>query len=85
MIGVGIGCRKGISGEEISELVRRALSEARVEGPAALFSTDQKAGEQGLYDAAKLLNMPLVFIKHDAMRAVVGGGTCSSQIGRAHV
>ena len=81
MIGVGIGCRKGVSGAEIADLVRRALSEAGVDGPAALFSTDRKADEKGLFDAAQLLNMPLVLVKEEALRAVAGVvTTCSARV-----
>ena len=77
MIGVGIGCRKGVSGAEIADLVRRALSEAGVDGPAALFSTDRKADEKGLFDAAQLLNMPLVLVKEEALRAVAGAAAAA--------
>jgi cobalt-precorrin 5A hydrolase len=81
MIGVGIGCRRGVSGAEIADLVRRALSEAGVDGPVALFSTDRKADEKGLFDAAQLLNMPLVLVKEEALRAVAGAAaTCSSRV-----
>jgi cobalt-precorrin 5A hydrolase len=63
-IAIGIGCRKGCSGDTIAALVRRALAglDPARPGEASLFSIEDKRGERGLDDAAAALDLPLVLL-----------------------
>jgi cobalt-precorrin 5A hydrolase len=71
-LAIGLGCRKGASGEAIVSLVRAALESAARQGAAALFTVDAKMGETGLDEAAAALGMPLHFLSADALKAVAG-------------
>ena len=69
-IAIGLGCRKGVSGEAIASLVREALARVEQTGPAALFTVDAKRAEACLAQAAQALTMPLHFLPQEALEAV---------------
>jgi cobalt-precorrin 5A hydrolase len=69
-IAIGLGCRKGVSGEVIASLVREALTRVEQTGAAALFTIDAKRAEAGLAQAAQALAMPLHFLSQEALEAV---------------
>ena len=69
-IAIGLGCRKGVSGEVIASLVREALAIIGQPGAAALFTVDAKRPEAGLAQAAQALAMPLHFLTQEALAAV---------------
>jgi len=68
----GVGCRKGVPGEEITQAVRQACA-AKGVAPAslaALASIEAKRGEPGLWEAARMLGTELVFFPADRLGAV---------------
>ena len=69
-IAIGLGCRRGVSGEMIASLVREALARIDQTGVAALFTVDAKRTEAGLAQAAQALAMPLHFLPQEALAAV---------------
>ena len=69
-IAIGLGCRRGVSGEMIASLVREALARVEQTGAAALFTVDAKRAEAGLAQAARALAMPLRFLPQEALAAV---------------
>ncbi|MDY0307978.1 MAG: precorrin-4 C(11)-methyltransferase [Desulfovibrionaceae bacterium] len=60
---VGIGCRRGVSREEIQAALAQVMEQHDLAcgSLAALASVDLKADEGGLLDAAKKLGLPLEF------------------------
>ena len=69
-IAIGLGCRKGVSGEVIASLVREALARDEQTDAAALFTVDAKRAEAGLAQAAQALAMPLHFLPQEALETV---------------
>jgi cobalt-precorrin 5A hydrolase len=69
-IAIGLGCRKGVSGEVIASLVREALARIEQTGAAALFTVDAKRAEAGMAQAAQALAMPLHYLPQEALEAV---------------
>ena len=61
---VGIGCRRGMTGEAIVAAVRQTLRQGNVELGEVRFlaSADLKSHEAGLMEAAKTLCVPLRFL-----------------------
>jgi len=69
-LAIGIGCRKGCSGDAVAGLVRRALAMADLsEQEMALFTSEAKRGEAGLAAAAAALGLDLVLLSHAALLA----------------
>ncbi|WP_246722047.1 cobalamin biosynthesis protein [Methylosinus sp. H3A] len=80
---IGIGARSGVDAREAVALIRKACEtyvrapspafshqwekESRVE--IALFTIDAKCGELGLHEAARLLDMTIVFLPLEELRA----------------
>ena len=77
-IAIGLGCRKGVSGEVIASLVREALARIGQTGAAALFTVDAKRDEAGMTQAAQALAMPLHFLTQEALAAVADQAQTSS-------
>jgi len=77
-LAIGLGCRKGVSGEVIASLVREALARIAQPGVAALFTVDAKRAEAGLAQAAQALAMPLHFLTQEALAAVADQAQTSS-------
>ena len=69
-LAIGLGCRRGVSGDVIVSLVREALSRIEQQGAAALFTVEGKRSEAGLAQAAQALAMPLHFLAQEALEAV---------------
>jgi cobalt-precorrin 5A hydrolase len=70
-LAVGVGCRSGVSGEVIADLVERALETcARPGVPAALFTVVDKQSEPGIGEAAAALGLALVHLPRAALAAV---------------
>lgn len=67
---VGIGCRRGMTAERITNAVKNAVAEAGValERVRYIASADVKANEQGLIEAARTLGVALRFIASDEIR-----------------
>lgn len=69
-LAVGVGCRSGVAGEVIADLVERALDACgRPEAPAALFTVVDKSGEIGIGEAAASLGLALVHLPRTALEA----------------
>lgn len=70
-LAVGIGCRAGVSGEAIAELIETALAAAGEPAlPVALFTVLDKASEPGIAEAAARLGHPLVHLPRVALETV---------------
>ena len=69
-LAIGLGCRRGVSGEVIACLVREALARVEQQGGAALFTAEGKRAEAGLAQAAQALAMPLHFLPQETLEAV---------------
>ena len=67
---VGIGCRRGVSPNEVERAVRRALREKGIspEDVRVAATVDIKKGEKGLIKACSRLGLPLVFIPKDDIK-----------------
>ncbi len=74
-LAIGIGCRRNCSGEAVAALVRRALMLVEVEvacGRGAtprLFTSEAKADEPGLAEAAAALGLPLIGLPQAELEA----------------
>ena len=72
-VAIGIGCRKGVPGEAVAALARRALAEcAAPDGERRLFTLAAKAGEPGLVEAALLIGAPLTALPLESLQAEAG-------------
>lgn len=70
-LAVGIGCRSGVSGEVIADLIEAALAEVTEPGlPVALFTVLDKQSEAGIAEAAARLGYPLVHLPRVALETV---------------
>jgi len=69
---VGVGASRGVSAEEVLDLVRAALADAGLSPHAlrCLASVDAKADEPGLLAAARALGVELLTFGADALAAV---------------
>ncbi|WOJ91019.1 cobalamin biosynthesis protein [Methylocapsa polymorpha] len=80
MIAIGLGCRKGCTGEAIAALVRSALADACCsDAPATLFTHADKRNEPGLAAAAQELRMPLVFLEAEILQQASGRAATRSE------
>ena len=70
----GVGCRRGVSKEEVLEALTEAFAEADVlpEALADIFSIDKKEGEEGLLEAAAALGHLPKFFTAEELREVPG-------------
>jgi cobalt-precorrin 5A hydrolase / precorrin-3B C17-methyltransferase len=68
----GVGCSRGVGAEEILDLLRRSLAEARLaqKSVAALASIEVKRDEAGLLVAAEKLDLPILFHTAEALSEV---------------
>jgi cobalt-precorrin 5A hydrolase len=67
---IGIGCRRGVSVEQIQAAVRAALAQRRLEDVRAIASIDSKADEAGLLAFAARYALPLVFLSRAELARV---------------
>jgi cobalt-precorrin 5A hydrolase len=68
---VGLGCRRGVTGEEALHSIEAALSEAGIRpGEVMVFATtEKKIGETGLVSAVESIGGNLIFLDDDTIRA----------------
>jgi len=68
---VGIGCRKGVSAEEVTSAIRQALAEAGIalESVMLFTTTVKKSAETGLIDGIASLPANLIFLDDDTINA----------------
>ena len=81
---VGLGCRKGVSADEVVEAVRKALVENSIaeQDVFVYASTQKKLGETGLVEAVGILSGNLIFLDDDTINAQAGiGPSRASKIG----
>lgn len=70
-LAVGVGCRSGVGGDVIADLVERALDATGLpEAPAAMFTVVDKSTEIGIGEAAAALGLALVHLPRAALAAV---------------
>ncbi len=72
---LGIGCRRGVSPEEVETAIRAALADHGAD-PAevrAAGTTERKRGEAGLREACRRLGIPLLFFPDWKIRRLRGG------------
>jgi len=68
-VAIGLGCKRGCSGKAIAALVGRAVAAASCTGEQArLFTHAAKKDEPGLLQAAKILDLPLIFLDAESLR-----------------
>jgi len=81
---VGIGCRKGVSEEEVAAAVRTALKENGIKEKDVFIyaTTEKKMQERGLIAAVGALSGNLIFLDNDTINAQTGTGPSrASKIG----
>ena len=68
---VGVGCRRGVKSEAITNAVQEALRQAGIDMKEVrlLSSADIKRNEPGLLEAARLLGIPVRFIPAEEIRS----------------
>ncbi len=70
IVAIGVGCRPGVTGEAITALARKALTEAGApEGERKMFTVAAKAEESGLIDAARIIGATLTPLPIAALNA----------------
>ena len=75
IIAIGVGCRKGCSGNALIRLISQALAEwpqhLPEHGLRKLFTIDDKSDEAGIRQAADLLGIELVFLSRDELNTAM--------------
>ncbi|MDB5653040.1 MAG: putative CobE protein [Tardiphaga sp.] len=75
IIAIGVGCRKGCSGDALIALISQALAEwpqhVPEHGTRKLFTIDDKRDETGIRQAADLLGIELVFLSRAELNAAM--------------
>jgi len=67
---IGIGARKGVDARELARLVREVAARRGVDLQSATLATiEARDDEPGLRDAARLLDMAVVFLSLENLRA----------------
>ncbi len=67
---IGVGARRGVDAKGLADLVSRVLRDANIELRACeMFSLEGKQDEQGLLEAARLLETKLTFLPLEALLA----------------
>jgi cobalt-precorrin 5A hydrolase len=68
---VGIGCRKGVTSNEVIAAIRSACTDAGIDiGDVQCYATTlQKKNERGLLDAISELSARLIFLRDDTINA----------------
>ena len=74
VLSVGIGCRKGVSKEEIACAVKSVFDKhgIDVKSVSRIASIDVKKSEEGLLEFAKEMNVPVSFITADELNSAKG-------------
>ena len=75
LVAIGVGCRKGCSGDVLIRLISQALAEwpqhLPEHGLRKVFTIDDKSDEAGIRQAADLLGLELVFLSRDQLNAAM--------------
>ena len=73
-IHIGIGCRKGIEGKRIIEGIKQAMDKANLSSKSikAMGTVEVKKDEQGIIEAAKYFNCPLMLFTIEEIKRVEG-------------
>ena len=73
MYAVGVGCRKGVTKDEVTSAINGALAEAGIEkGEVMIYATTaKKCNESGLIDAVAAIPANLIFLDDDTINAQV--------------
>lgn len=71
-INIGIGCRKGVEGRKIIEAVEKATTEVCLsnKGIKAIGTVEIKKDEEGIIEAAKHFNCPMIVFTIDEIKKV---------------
>jgi cobalt-precorrin 5A hydrolase len=84
LVAIGVGSRKGVAGEAVAALARRALAELGApEGERRMFTLAEKACEPGLIEAARLIGAPLTPLPLEALQAEAGRILTQSEAARS--
>ena len=67
-VAAGLGCRRGVAAQAVLDLLREATARAGLR-PDVLAIPDFKHDEPGLFEAARVLDLPLLRVSHAALRA----------------
>jgi cobalt-precorrin 5A hydrolase len=67
-VAIGVGCRRGCPANAIETLVRKALELAPAAERLGIFTIRDKSGEAGLIEAARRLELDLVFLTRGALQ-----------------
>jgi len=72
ILGVGVGCRRGVSSEVILARIRLAVEQlgASLKAISGIYSIDLKSDEVGLIEAAKYLRVPFQTFRSDELQEV---------------
>jgi cobalt-precorrin 5A hydrolase len=70
MIAIGIGCKSGVTADDVITLIEEGLSRVEGETIAGLFTVASKSHEPGLAEAATSLSLPLLFLPEIALKSV---------------
>lgn len=73
-LNLGIGCRRGITAEQVENAVRTVLGDAGIpiEAAAMVCSIDLKAAEPGLLEFCRNHELPATFYSAEQLRGVAG-------------
>ncbi|MFA4859972.1 cobalt-precorrin 5A hydrolase [Methanoregula sp.] len=79
---VGVGCRKGVTADEVTASIRTALEESKIDLEDVLVyaTTIKKLNETGLVEGIGALSGNLIFLNDDTINAITG--TSPSRAGR---
>jgi len=71
---VGVGCRRGIKAEEVTDAIRTALAESGIDPEDVLVyaTTTKKLHEAGLAQGVGALSGNLIFLDDDTINAITG-------------
>jgi cobalt-precorrin 5A hydrolase len=81
MMVAGIGCRTGVSAEDVAEVIAAALERCRLARAQidALATDASKSNETGIIAAAAAMALPLIFVATGQMQAVANGAITQSE------
>lgn len=84
---IGIGCRKGISSDEILKAINSALDEieASLEDVRLIVTVDLKKNEKGLIEAVDRIKKPLMFVPAEEINKMDVRETKAVKIGVKNV
>ncbi len=71
-LSVGIGCKKGVSAEEVLYAIKAALAETGFElkDVRVIATSEVKKNEKGIIEAAEKLKKPLMFLDREKLNSI---------------